>query len=76
MPLVPSAVTFCGACGIVRGVAGQKGYPIMLMNRYSKGIISLLTIPENPADLYNLPQGLITSIMSMSSASIQMASGA
>jgi len=48
--------------GIVRGVAGQKGYPIMLMNRYSKGIISLLTIPQNPADLYNLPQGVITQI--------------
>ena len=48
--------------GILRGVAGPKGYPIMLMNRYSKGIISLLTIPQNPADLYNLPQGVITQI--------------
>ena len=48
--------------GIVRGVAGAKGDPILLMNRYSKGVIYLLTIPENQSDLYNLPQGVITQI--------------
>ena len=32
------------------------------MNRYSKGVIYLLTIPENPADLYNLPEGAVTQI--------------
>ena len=48
--------------GIIRGVAGAKGYPILLMNRYSKGVIYLLTIPENPADLYNLPQATVTQI--------------
>ena len=48
--------------GIVRGAAGAKGDPILLMNRYSKGVIYLLTIPENQADLYNLPQGVITQI--------------
>ena len=48
--------------GIIRGVAGSKGFPILLMNRYSKGVITLLTIPENVADLYNLPQGAITQI--------------
>jgi hypothetical protein len=46
--------------GIVRGVAGAKGFPILLMNRYSKGVIYELTIPENMADLYNLPQGVLT----------------
>jgi hypothetical protein len=48
--------------GIVRGVAGAKGNPILLMNRYSKGVLYLLTIPENQSDLYNLPQGVITQI--------------
>jgi hypothetical protein len=48
--------------GIVRGVAGAKANPILLMNRYSKGVLYLLTIPENQADLYNLPQGAITQI--------------
>jgi hypothetical protein len=46
--------------GIVRGTAGAKTYPILLMNRYSKGAIYELTIPENMADLYNLPQPLLT----------------
>ncbi len=48
--------------GIVRGISGAKGDPILLMNRYSKGVIYLLTIPENESDLYNLPQGVITQI--------------
>ena len=46
--------------GIVRGIADAKGFPILLMNRYSKGAIYELTIPENMADLYNLPQPLLT----------------
>lgn len=50
--------------GIVRGVAGAKGNPVLLMNRYSKGIIYLLTIPENEADIYNLPQPLLTRVKS------------
>jgi hypothetical protein len=32
------------------------------MNRYSKGIIYLLTIPEDMGDLYNLPRGVLTAI--------------
>ncbi len=47
---------------IIRGVAGGKGNPILLMNRYSKGIVYLLNIPENQADLYDLPQALLTQI--------------
>jgi hypothetical protein len=47
---------------IIRGVAGAKGFPVMLMNRYSNGVIYLLTVPENVADLYNLPRPLITRI--------------
>ena len=45
---------------LVRGVAVAKGNPILLMNHYSKGVIYLLTIPENESDLYNLPQPVIT----------------
>ncbi|WP_049973907.1 hypothetical protein [Azospirillum sp. B4] len=47
---------------IIRGVANAKGFPILLMNRYSKGILYVLTMPENPGDLYNLPQGLVTEV--------------
>jgi hypothetical protein len=48
--------------GIVRGVAAAKGFPIVLMNRYSKGTLYLWTMPENFGDLYNLPQPMITRI--------------
>ncbi|HEY0281351.1 MAG TPA: hypothetical protein VGC27_01870, partial [Rhizomicrobium sp.] len=48
--------------GIIRGLAGAKGYPILLMNRYAKGIVYLWTMPENPADLYRLPQGVVTQV--------------
>ena len=47
---------------LVRGVASAKGFPILLMNRYSRGIFYLLTIPENMGDLYALPQGVLDSI--------------
>jgi hypothetical protein len=47
---------------IVRGVAGAKGFPMMLMNRYSNAIVYLLTVPENIGDLYNLPRPLTTRI--------------
>jgi len=48
--------------GIIRGVAAAKGFPILMMNRYSKGIFYVLNIPENMSDLYNLPQGVLNSI--------------
>jgi hypothetical protein len=46
--------------GIIRGVAAAKGFPIVLMNHYSKGTLYLWTMPENFGDLYNLPQPMIT----------------
>lgn len=47
---------------IIRGVARDKGFPILLMNRYSKGIFYVLDIPDNIGDLYALPQGLTNQI--------------
>ena len=47
---------------IIRGAASAKGFPIVLMNRYSQGIVYLLNVPENIGDLYNLPQGVTTQI--------------
>ena len=49
---------------VVRGVAGAKGFPIVLMNHYSKGIFYVLTVPENVADLYSLPPGVTSAIKS------------
>lgn len=47
---------------IVRGVAGSRGFPVVLMNRYSAGILHVLTVPENISDLYNYPRPLLTQI--------------
>jgi len=47
---------------VVRGVAGAKGFPILLMNHYSKGTFYVLTVPENVADLYNLPASVTSAI--------------
>ena len=47
---------------IVRGTANGRGAPLLLMDRYSKGILYVLTIPENANDLYALPQPVLTSI--------------
>ena len=47
---------------IIRGVAGAKGFPVMVMNHYSRGTLLVLAIPENVWDLYSLPRGLLTKI--------------
>jgi len=48
--------------GIIRGVAAKKGFPVAVMDHYSKGTLYLWTMPENFGDLYNLPQPLVTRI--------------
>jgi hypothetical protein len=47
---------------IIRGVAGAKGFPVMIMNHYSRGTLLVLAIPENFGDLYSLPRGLLSKI--------------
>ncbi len=47
---------------IVRGTANGRGAPLLLMDRYSKGILYVLTIPENTNDLYALPQPVLTQL--------------
>jgi hypothetical protein len=47
---------------LLRGVASSHGMPILLMNRYSRGILYVLDIPDNMGDLYSLPQGALSVI--------------
>lgn len=47
---------------IIRGVANAKGFPLLLMNRYSKGVFYVLNIPDNFGDLYDLPRPAVTAI--------------
>lgn len=47
---------------IIRGVAGARGFPVLLMNRYSKGVLYILSIPSNIGDLYSMPPGVMNSV--------------
>jgi hypothetical protein len=40
---------------LVRALASGRGYPLLFMDRYSKGVIYIWTIPDNFNDLYRLP---------------------
>ncbi len=47
---------------LVRAEANGNGFPLLLMNRYAKGILYVWTMPDNFADLYSLPPGVISAI--------------
>ena len=50
------------AWGLVSAIEGGTGYPIMLMDKYSKGTLYVWTIPDAAANLYALPQEVTTQI--------------
>lgn len=45
---------------LIRGIAGARGLPVLLMTRYSRGTLYILTIPQNIGDLYALPRGVMS----------------
>jgi hypothetical protein len=47
---------------LVRGLENGNGYPLLILDRYSKGTIFVLTIPENFANLYQLPPQVLSAI--------------
>jgi hypothetical protein len=47
---------------LIGGLAAGNGFPILLMNRYSKGILFVWTIPENLNDLYEMPPQVLSAI--------------
>jgi hypothetical protein len=47
---------------LVRAEANGNGFPLMLLNRYSKGILYVWTIPDNFNDLYALPTDVTAAI--------------
>lgn len=47
---------------LVSGMSSGNGYPILLMDRYSKGILYVLTIPENFEDFYRFPPEVLGAI--------------
>jgi hypothetical protein len=47
---------------VVRAIAGDNGFPLLLMDRYGKGVLYIWTIPENFSDLYALPPAVTSAI--------------
>jgi hypothetical protein len=47
---------------LIRAIANGNGFPLLLMDRYSKGILYIWTIPENVNDLYSMPPSVTTAI--------------
>jgi hypothetical protein len=47
---------------VVRLLANGNGYPLLLMDRYSKGILYIWTMPENFSDLYSQPPNVTGAI--------------
>jgi hypothetical protein len=53
---------------VISATSGGTTYPILVRNAYSKGTLYVLAVPDNPADLYNLPANVLTSIRTTLSA--------
>jgi hypothetical protein len=47
---------------VVRLIAGSDGYPLLLMDRYSRGVLYIWTMPENFSDLYRLPPRVVSAV--------------
>ena len=47
---------------VVRGLANGRGVPLVLTDRYGKGELRVLTVPESLYDFYRLPSGVLDAI--------------
>jgi len=47
---------------LVRAEANGNGFPLLLLNRYSRGVLYVWTMPDNFTDLYALPLEVTTAI--------------
>jgi hypothetical protein len=47
---------------IIRALASGRGYPLLLSNRYSRGVLYVWTMPDNFNDLYRLPTAVTSAV--------------
>ncbi len=47
---------------LIRGVSQAYGVPVLLMDRYSRGVLYVLDVPDNPGDLDELPQPVLRAL--------------
>lgn len=57
---------------IVSGISGDNGWPLLHEADYSKGHLYILTIPDNFADLYNLPAEVLNKIREVMGAQLNV----
>ena len=50
------------AWALVRVLAVGKGFPLLFMDRYSKGVLYVWTMPDNFNDLYRLPPSVTSAV--------------
>jgi hypothetical protein len=50
------------AWALVRALANGKGYPLLFMDRYSKGVLYVWTIPDSFNDLYRMPPSVTSAV--------------
>ncbi len=61
--LMPKVQFFTNdAWPLIRGTANGGAAPVLLLDRYGKGVLYVLTIPDNFNDLYALPQGVLNEL--------------
>ncbi|MHB8064448.1 MAG: hypothetical protein ACYDG2_17750 [Ruminiclostridium sp.] len=49
------------------GIVNYSNHPILLENKYSKGKLYVLTVPDNCGDLYSYPEGVLNIIREIAS---------
>ncbi|HEY0795409.1 MAG TPA: hypothetical protein VGD64_06480 [Acidisarcina sp.] len=49
---------------VIRGIADDNAFPILLMDKYSAGTLYVLTVPDNFTDLYRIPEPALNAIRS------------
>lgn len=47
---------------VIVGFGAQNNFPVLLEADYGGGLLYVLTVPENPGDLYDLPEGVLDEI--------------
>lgn len=47
---------------VVRALANGRGYPLLLMEHYGKGVLYVWTMPDNFNDLYRLPPAVTSEL--------------
>jgi hypothetical protein len=57
---------------VIVGFSANNSFPLLLEAKYAKGSMYILTVPENPGDLYNLPEEIINKLRQVFSTDLDL----